>query len=74
MVGMPPFNNEKTGKSLSPKTLRLLHRCLDDFTLVNRVKSGSLPSAELAGLLRSAGANDPEIQDVMAEYHHVRSK
>jgi hypothetical protein len=68
------FKNESTGKSLSIKTLRLLHRCLDDFTLISRVKSGSLPPAELSRLLRAACASDREIHDVMVEYHGMRSK
>jgi len=67
---MAPSRLEDTNpkKSLSLKSLRLLHRYFDDFVLLHRAKSGTLPPAELSRLLRMAGADDQEIQMIMNEY------
>ncbi len=57
-----------TNSSLSPRTLRLLHRYLDDFVAVGKARRGELAPAELEKVLRKAAMESEEIQQIMSEY------
>ena len=54
--------------SLSLKTLRILHRYLDDFVLVKKARSGLISPSELERLLCAGGADPDETRYVIAEY------
>ncbi|MGO9566814.1 MAG: hypothetical protein ACLP5H_04650 [Desulfomonilaceae bacterium] len=58
--------------TLSLKTLGLLHRYLDDFVLVGRVRRGELSPVELETLLRKAAMDSEEIQQILLEYKRLR--
>jgi hypothetical protein len=61
-------------RMLSLATLRLLHRHLDDFTLVHKVRSGTMAAAELERILRDSGAEAQEIKDALTDYQRHRSE
>ena len=67
MHGKSP-TDARNERSLSLKTLRILHRYLDDFVLVKKARSGLISASELEQLLRSGGADPDEIRHVIAEY------
>ena len=58
--------------SLSLKSLRVLHRHLDDVALTIKVKSGEIAAVELERLLRRSGAEAEEIQHVLADYRRLQ--
>ncbi len=54
--------------SLSVKTLSLLHRYLDDFVLVGKIRRGELSPLELENLLRNTFVDPEEIRQIISEY------
>ena len=58
--------------SLSLKSLRILHRYVDDLALLLRTKRGELAVVDLERLLGSAGAETDEIRHVLADYRRLR--
>ena len=65
---------EAAKPTLSFKSVKLLHRHLDDFTLVKRAKSGDLSVAELERLLKHACADPEEIHEILSEYGRVMNR
>jgi hypothetical protein len=59
---------------LNTNTMRLLHRFVDDFVFIRKVRSGTVSEAELGRVLRDSGADSQEIQDVLADYRRHRSE
>jgi hypothetical protein len=59
---------------LDTNTMRLLHRFVDDFVFIRKVRSGTVSEAELGRVLRDSGADSQEIQDVLADYRRHRSE
>jgi hypothetical protein len=57
---------------LNTNTMRLLHRIVDDFVLIRKVRSGTVSEAELGRVLRDSGADSQAIQDVLADYRRHR--
>jgi hypothetical protein len=64
--------NQNGKNSLSPKTLALLHRYLDDFVVVGKARKGELSSVELGALLREAVVDAEEIRQIVSEYKRFR--
>lgn len=58
--------------SLSLKSLRILHRSLDDAALIIRVKSAGVAAAELERLLRDAGTDPSDIKYVLEDYRRLK--
>jgi hypothetical protein len=63
-----PEQNESARNSLSPKTLSLLHRYLDDFVVVGKARRGEISVVELENLLRDAFVEAEEIRQIISEY------
>ena len=59
-------------RSLSLKSLRILHRAFDDAALIIRVKSAGLAAAELERLLRDAGTDPSDIKYVLEDYRLLK--
>lgn len=59
---------------LRANTLRLLHRLLDDFVLIGKVRSGTMTVVQLENLLRYSGGDAREIQNIVTEYRQYRSE
>jgi hypothetical protein len=66
--------NQSTNRSLNPRTLRLLHKYLDDFVEVGKAKRGELAPVELEKLLHKAAVEEEEIRQIVSEYKrfHMR--
>jgi|GEM_PF-3304236 len=69
------MNQDSTGDRplgrLSPRTLRILHRYLDDFVAVKRAKSGGYSVPELRQALRAGRAPAEEIEYAIEEYRKM---
>jgi hypothetical protein len=59
---------------LSLATLRLLHRHVDDFVLVQKARTGTLTVAELERILRDSGVEAQEIKEALTDYRQHRSE
>jgi hypothetical protein len=64
---------DEAKRPLSLKSLRILHRYLDDLAVTLKVKSGGITAVELERLLRHSGAETDEIQYVLADFRRCRS-
>jgi hypothetical protein len=59
---------------LSARTLRFLHRQIDDFVVIHKARSGSLSVAELERLLRNSAADAQEMKEALADYRRYRNE
>jgi hypothetical protein len=59
-------------RCLSLKSLRILHRYLDELALILKVKLGEIAAVELELLLRRSGAQTEEIQQVLVDHRRFR--
>ncbi len=68
----PVRGNGSNTKSLSVGTLRILHRYIDDFVLVRKVRDGCLSPSQVEHVLRASGADAEEIRAVLEEYRRIQ--
>ncbi|MEW6140576.1 MAG: hypothetical protein AB1733_20330 [Thermodesulfobacteriota bacterium] len=70
----PVRGNNSNTKSLSLGVLRIVHRYVDDFVLVRKVRAGSLSPSQVEHVLRASGADTEEIRAVLEEYRRIQDR